>query len=123
MNRREFLKAGGAAIAAASFPKIAATAAPAKSELRHGRIDNVRFYDAPSYGPGRWDEFNPAYEYGNGMLLTDRPDPAFADKLIETLYQDMARFIPPSYRNKVRIIGPEPRDFGRSMSIAWKYRP
>ena len=55
MNRREFLKAGGAAIAAASFPKIAATAAPAKSELRH-----VQFYDAPSYGPGRWDEFNPA---------------------------------------------------------------
>lgn len=109
MNRREFLKTAGAAVAAISLP-VTAAATP-------------RFVEAPSYGPDRWPDFNPRVAHGNGLHLYSRPDPVASQKLIETLYADMARFIPPSYRHRVEIVGPVPVDFGQAMSVCWRYNP
>jgi hypothetical protein len=70
MNRREFLKVGAAAIAAASLPKIASTAGAVEeweaAAPRMGRIDDVRFVD---------NVFNPEMEYGNILPLTYDPPP------------------------------------------------
>lgn len=118
MNRREFLKVGAAAIAAASLPKIASTAGAVEeweaAAPRMGRIDDVRFVD---------NVFNPEMEYGNILPLTYDPPPGLRDKLVGILYEDMVRHIPPEYRHKVEIVQPARTDYGRMGGIAWRYRP
>ncbi|MDH3412444.1 MAG: hypothetical protein OEM98_08165 [Gammaproteobacteria bacterium] len=82
-----------------------------------GQIDPVRFWAGPI------PAFRPEMEYGNGIHLTARPTPEFGAKLVELLYEDMRRHIPPGYRSKVEIVGPRPIDYGRAMGISWRYRP
>lgn len=116
MNRREFLRAGAAAIAAASLPKIASTAGAVEeweaAAPRMGRVEHQY-----------WAKFNPALEYGNILRLTYDPPPELRDKLVGILYEDMVRHIPPGYREKVRIVQPARTDYGRMGGIAWRYRP
>ncbi len=145
MNRREFLRLGTAAIAAAAVPGIAL----AKGELRFGRLDNVRFIETPSVEhQGRlfvangnrvffsarqneidpspvdpWAIFEPQHEYGNGFHINVMPSPKATETLVETLYEDMVKTVPPGYRDRVSIYGPVAVDFGRAANISWMYKP
>ena len=111
MNRREFLKVGAAAIAAASLPKIASTA---------GAVEE---WETAAPRMGRINVFNPEMGYGSILPLTYDPPPELRDKLIGILYEDMVRHIPPEYRHKVKIVLPARTDYGRMGGIAWRYQP
>ncbi|MCP4472063.1 MAG: hypothetical protein GY815_15540 [Gammaproteobacteria bacterium] len=138
MNRREFLKAGVAAAVAVTLPVATADAVKEDaSELRIGRIlGTLRFIETEhrgrvfiadgttvKYQAHHWDEFNPDLRRGNGLLLTAKPTAEMADELITTLYEDMVQWIPPTHRKYIKVYGPLPVDYGRSMTVSWYYEP
>ena len=111
MNRRDFLKAGLAAVAVAALPKLDA-----------GPRMDIRLIETPGDAEiHRWADFNPDQLYGNGIMITDKPTPEMSEKLITLLYEDMVKWVPPEYREKVEIHGPIPDDFGRAVQIHWRY--
>ena len=115
MNRREFLKAGAASIAAMSLP------VSAENTLEgYTRIPGYeRFIDQPEIN--YWADFNPRLEYGNSMPLTYQPPKHLRNQLVEILYRDMVKWIPPGFRERVEIV--QRASSGRQSGIAWLYQP
>ena len=124
MNRREFLRLGTAAVAAIALPAIALDVAKDKQTWVEGvnfeRWDNIRFIESPS---NDWHLFEPQHKYGNGMHITAMPSPKVTETLIETLYENMVKTVPPGFREQVEIYGPIAVDFGRAATISWMYTP
>ena len=123
MNRREFLKLGVAACAAVTLPAAAEKKSTAGAVELSPAPNWAKAGFAIDQSDVSWPDFDPSAEYANGMLLTARPSPEVADKLVTTLYEDMVKHIPPPYRDRVEIQGPIPIDFGRSIGISWHYIP
>lgn len=138
MNRREFLKVGMAAVAAAVVPAIAVGR---DEPMRFGKIDNVRFIGVdPASGPdhtaivvnarqhgktvmNEWANFEAQHEYGNGIHVMSRVNKATTERMLNALYEDMCKHIPPMYREQVGIYGPLQMDYGHSTQVAWRYVP
>ena len=125
MNRREFLKLGSAAIAAATFPKLASTADAVEPNTVSFSVTGLNADgDRVTVMPANfWAEFNPAHRYGNSLPLTYKPPPSLRKKLVEILYRDMVKNVPPGYRDRVQIVQPPKTDYGQRAGIAWLYLP
>lgn len=129
MNRRDFLKCGAAAIAAAALP-AAALNTPTPDPQMLGRIEGVQFF--PHFparrAEGNWItpddvQFDPSHYYGNGFALTYQPaNLDVEEELLGKLYEDMCRVIPPSFREQVLLHGRRD-DFNNGFTLAWKYYP
>ena len=122
MNRREFMKGCVAAIGAAALPGIAVSGYSRVSGYEI--VGKAHTGNSDPFKQGySWDDFDPLMRYGNSMPLTYDPPPELQDKLVELLYQDMVKTVPPVYRDRVQIVRPMKTDYGRRDGIAWLYLP
>jgi len=120
MNRRDFLKAASAAIAAAALPKLASTADAVEDKSKVIKWPANIKWQGP---PNQWAEFEPGHLYGNYLLITYEPPKNLRDQMVQILYDDMVKVIPPPYRDRVEIVGPVPTEHGCSVALSWRYEP
>lgn len=75
--------------------------------------------------PTQHSKFDASNEYGNYIPLYgfENIKPDNFGKLLDTLFKDMRKIIPPKYRKRVQIRKQIPTDYGRFTLIAWHYSP
>lgn len=126
VNRREFIKLSTAAITAAVVPGVAVAAFKdgVVPEFRNvpGFIETGRQMGKTTMA-NKWLEFEAQHRYGNGLSITYKPTKYLRDQLVEILYRDMVKTVPPEYREQVSIYGPITTDYGRAATISWMYEP
>jgi len=126
MNRRSFLKALGAAIAAISAPQIALATARARDLVQPRDYVGIVHPDNEKQLVSEvWLKFNPAHEYGKAIrfpaLMAKRKKFKLHDWVRDELLADARKYIPPG--NVVEIVGVDSMDFGRIHGAAWRYTP
>ena len=96
LSRREFLKLSGVVAAA--------------------------FAVAPHVLIEREHEFNPSWEYGNAIPVTDYSNEEMLKMAVDILRQDAAKYLPSGVVYEIRAKN-DTASFGRDKGIAWYYGP
>ena len=95
LNRREFLKLSGVVAAA--------------------------FAIAPQVLIEREYAFDPSWEYGAAIPVTDYNNEEMLKMVMEQLRGDIIKYLPPGTKYEIRA--KIPTDFGRSKALSWYYHP
>ncbi len=130
MNRRGFIQVlvGLVAVPALVLKKIDA-APPGRYRdqfkrvpgyTRFASIENWRFIESPPE-PDQWADFDPSARYAEGLNLEGDPGPVALRVARRLLTDKMEQSIPPIYRQYVEWYGPIKIDYGRAVSLAWRY--